>query len=94
MKSHQRPRLLLNLDFTFLEDKFFAHNTSPNIVDIIDHSLEVGRRIIRLGDEDVIRSAIAGGSVQRFDLDESIVEMNFYEWTLMGEHNLLVIDRT
>ena len=54
-----KQTLRLDLDFALLEDQVLAHHPLPDVLDILDDSLEVRGRIVRPGDEDVV--ALTGG---------------------------------
>lgn len=75
-------RLLLDVNFAFLEDKVFADDTFPNIVDIIDDSLKVRCGVVGAGDENIVSFAVARRSVQRFDLDKSGTHVSRWEWEI------------
>ena len=49
---------LLDVNFTFLQNQVFTDDSLPNILDVLNDSLEVARRIVRASDEDVVSRAI------------------------------------
>lgn len=68
--DEQRKNLLLDLDFTLLEDQVLSSDALEDVVHIVDDSLEVGGGIIGASDEDAVRLARACWSVERCNRDE------------------------
>lgn len=66
--------LTLDLDFTLLENQVGASDALPDILDVLDNSLEVGGGIVRASDEDVVLLAVAGRGVDGADGDELVVD--------------------
>ena len=52
-------RLSLDVDLTLLEHEVLAVHPLPDVLHILDDSLEVRGRVVRPGDEDVV--ALTGG---------------------------------
>jgi hypothetical protein len=51
----------------------------PDVRHILDDRLKVRRRVVRLGDEDVVVCAVRSGRVQRGDADESTGQLLLVE---------------
>ena len=67
--------LSLNLDVALLENEVLAaEDPLPDVVHVVNDSLEVGGRVVRACDEDVIRLARGRRGVQRGDRDELLVD--------------------
>ena len=63
--------LSLDLDLPLLEHEVLADHPLPDVLHVLDNSLEVRGRVVRTSDEDVVVLAVCCGSVQRRDGDES-----------------------
>ena len=64
--------LSLNLDVALLENEVLAaEDPLPDVVHVVNDSLEVRCSIVGASDEDVVVLAVCCGSVQRRDGDES-----------------------
>ena len=67
--------LSLNLDVALLENEVLAaEDPLPDVVHVVNDSLEVRGRVVRACDEDVIRLARGRRGVQRRDRDELLVD--------------------
>ena len=64
-------RLSLDVDLTLLEHEVLADHPLPDVLHVLDNSLEVRGRVVRTSDEDVVVLAVCCGSVQRRDGNES-----------------------
>ena len=49
---------LLDFNVTLFQNQILANYPLPNILDVLDNSLEVTCRIVRAGNEDVVGSAV------------------------------------
>ena len=64
-------RRLLNLHvFALLEHERRAHDALPDVLDVLNDGLEVRGRVVRLGDEDVVRFASGRRGIQGGDGDK------------------------
>lgn len=63
--------LLLNFDFSFLQDERTTHDPFPDILNIVDDGLEMRGGVIGASDEDVVIEARRSGNVEGSDGDKS-----------------------
>jgi hypothetical protein len=59
--------LLLGFYFSLLEDEVLACYTLPDVMDILDHGLEVRSRIVRASDKHVVGLSQGHRCVERAD---------------------------
>lgn len=63
--------LLLNFDFSFLQDERTTHDPFPDILHIVDDGLEMRGGVVGASDEYVVVEAGRCGNVEGGDRDKS-----------------------
>ncbi len=63
-------RLGLNVDVALLKHEILAVHSLPDVLHVVDDSLEVRSRVVRAGDEDVVGLAAGRGGIYGGDGDE------------------------
>ena len=62
--------LCFNVDLAFLQHEVLAHHALPDLLNIFNDGLEVGRRVVGASDEDVVLSTRCRRRVEGADGDE------------------------
>ena len=63
--------LLLDFNVTLFQNQILANDPLPNILDVLDNSLEVTCRIVRAGNEDVVGLAVRDWGIDGRNRNES-----------------------
>ena len=85
--------LSLDLDLPLLEHEVLAHHPLPDILYVVNDGLEVRSRVVRAGDEDVVRFASGRRGIQGGDGDKPKGWLEESTTHTLHWVDLLVVDR-
>lgn len=87
---------LLNLNFSLLKHKIRANNSLPNVLNVLNDCLEMGRRIIGSSDENIVCFTGAHWTVQRRNGHKSIsiIKIVIMKLPTNKKKHSLVVNRT